>query len=423
MQFQRAPLPPGVEYFLDCANESDEMGAFAHAVLTLLGDRKLVPEMIDLDRGARRRGRWLLCQELDAYAHQLVRDLADHEQRAFVAADMRWEPMRLLRIAEYLAHFNFEDETRGGANLPFRRYCRHDRNFDPSPRARRRLYSPQWIRRYAKMEDQSVPMARAMADRLRSLPTAAPTDRRLIDDLRAEQREAQKFLQHEAARQTYREGLRQKFSPYPVLDKPQRRAIRRATEFASSVVGREDVATFVRGGTVRLRGPELMLEISRGRSLTTVGHGALDVRLCDTDGTRLANVCVFFDGTPALDQLAAVALHVEAGEAKSLISTGNLFAVTDAGAAHAIVRQRLAQNPAIFDEHGVADRVMRRGLRPSDYDRQMAALRRYKGDTMELYVGAVRTQVWGRDAHRLDPYIDDMTESALADIQNMRLAA
>jgi hypothetical protein len=106
------------------------------------------------------------------------------------------------------------------------------------------------------------------------------------------------------------------------------------------------------------------------------------------------------------------------------VTTGNLFAITEAGAGHPMVRQRLAQKPAISAENAaIAERIMRHGLRSSDHDKQMAALRRYKADTISMYVEAVKTQVWGRDARRLDPFIDDLMESALGDIQQTRMAA
>ncbi|WP_027578404.1 hypothetical protein [Bradyrhizobium sp. Ai1a-2] len=390
MQYQRAPFPPEVEYFLDSAVEYDELGSFAHAALTLLGSRKIVPEIIERGGGGRLlRARQGKCHDLDAYAHQMVADLPEPEQRSFVAVGLRWEPLRLLRIAEYLAHYFFEDETRGGAGIPFRRYQRCAPNYDPTPGARRKLYAPAAIRRYARHEDCSMPRARLLAGRLRRLPPAAPPDVDLVSDLIQEQREAYK-AEYYRARQQFEAQQRRRYFSGVDLER-ERRAIRRAAMFCAGVLGPASVGAFARGEAITFAGCDVSIEVARARSIATVGHGALDVKLRAPDGTRLANVCVFFDGTPALDQLAAIAMHVSAGEASAIIQTGNLFNISDAGAEHPVVQARLAQTPKV--DADVLDRVRRHGLAPSEYDKQMAAVRRYTADTIEIYCEAVRAQV------------------------------
>jgi hypothetical protein len=153
------------------------------------------------------------------------------------------------------------------------------------------------------------------------------------------------------------------------------------------------------------------LEIARNRSVASTGHGALDVRLCTPDGTRLANICVYFDKTPALDQVAALALHLDAGEENAIIDTGNLFNVTPAGAEHALVIQRQTKR-AMPEDQALAERLLRHGLTHSEHDLKRAAQDRYKADTIRIYFEAVRTQVWGRDAGRLEPFDKNLMERA-----------
>jgi hypothetical protein len=166
------------------------------------------------------------------------------------------------------------------------------------------------------------------------------------------------------------------------------------------LIGASQVGAFAQGQTITLPGQALSLEIARGRSVTTTGHGALDVGLCAPDGTRLASVCVYFDKTPALDQLAALALHLNAGEETAVLDTGNLFSITAAGAEHPLVKQHMAKRPTTEDQ-ALMDRVMRHGLNQNDHDRKRAAQNRYKADTIAIYVDSVTTLVWGRDARRL----------------------
>ncbi|MCW2195130.1 hypothetical protein AB7M45_007901 [Bradyrhizobium elkanii] len=412
MQFQRSPFPAEVEYFLDSAVEHDELGAFAHAVLTLLGSRKLVPELIEKRKiGHLLHCRQSRCHELDAYAHEIIAELAEHERRSFVAVGLRWEPRRLLNIAEYLASFNFEDETRGGANLPFRRHWRCDDNYDPTPRARRRLYAPGAIRRYARLEDCSMPWARLLAGRLRQLPAAVPADLDLVCDLLLEQRETYRVEYHRA-RQKFEAEQRRRFFSNGSIER-DRRAVRRAASFCAGLLGPAKVGAFARGEAITFAGRDVSIEVARARSIATVGHGALEVKLCAQDGTRLANVCVFFDKTPALDQLAAIAMHVEAGDESAIIQTGNLFNVTAAGSEHPVVRARLAQMPKAEVEVLAPGRRRRTA---SEYDKQKAALRRYTADTIDIYAEAVRARVWGRDVKRLDPFLDQM-QAAIGEIK------
>ena len=408
MLYQRDPLPPEVDYFLDAANEADEIGTFAHAALNLLGDRQVVKKIIDriMPNGNYIRGRGQKCLDLDAYAHELVADLAPHEQRSFVACGMRWEPLHLVRIAEYLIHYNFEDTTRGGCALPYRRYRRHDDAYDPTPRARRKLYAPASIRRYVKAEDQSVPMSRTMAGRLRQLPAALPADSALVNDLRLEQREAYRVEYH-AAKMRFEAEQRRKYGTYGSVTPKDRKVARRAALFCAGLLGAEAVGAFARGEAIALPAQDYTLQVARSRSVASVGHGALDVRLCLPDGTRMANICVYFDGTPALDQLAAIAMHVRAGAAGEIIKTGNLFNISNEGASHPVVKERMARIPA-FDAAAV-ERMMHRGVSQSEHDRQLAAMRRYQADVLPVYVRALRDHVWGRDAARLNPFIDLFT--------------
>jgi hypothetical protein len=423
MLYQRAPLAAEHEYFLDCACECDEINAFDHAVLTLLGDREVVANIID--RAVRiphiLRDRQARCLALDAYAHEMVADLCTSEKQAFLAAGMLREPLKLYRLAEFLAWFNHEDQTTGGAALPYRRFSRCDRSFDPTPRARRHLYSPSAIRRYSSLEGQSVPLARKLATGMRLLPTSPdPKAADLIFDLLREQRESHRD-QHRALKQAFEAEQRRKYGFHSAgIQRSERKAVRRAALFAAGIIGARQVSAFAQGQAITLEGRTLTLQVARSRSVAALGHGALDVGLCDRDGTKLAQVCVYFDKTPALDQVAALALHIGAGAEDDIISTGNLFAVTPDGAAHPIVKRRLAASAK--SNEAVMDGLMRHGLSQNDHDRKRAAQQRYATETMPIYFEAVLSLVWGRDAPRLEPFSHALAEMGIA-IEGRRNAA
>jgi len=116
-----------------------------------------------------------------------------------------------------------------------------------------------------------------------------------------------------------------------------------------------------------------------------------------------------------------LALHLNAGEEAAVLNTGNLFSITAAGAEHPLVKQRMAKRPTTEDQ-ALMDRVMRHGLNQTDHDRKRAAQNRYKADTIAIYLDAVTTLVWGRDARRLMKFTDAMVERA-QESEAERLAA
>lgn len=138
------------------------------------------------------------------------------------------------------------------------------------------------------------------------------------------------------------------------------------------------------------------LEVCRRSSLADVGHGALEVRLLDPAGQRLAHVCVYFDRMPVLDQVAALAMLIATGDEASVIETGDLFAITSAGARHPLVTDRLAKNPPTTE----TSRAPARGA----WEMKLAAQKRYLADTLPIYFDATVTLVWNRDKRLLAPF-------------------
>lgn len=401
MLYRRTPLPPDIDYFLDGALDSEEISALCYNAVTLLGDIKTVISIVDADQDNPRRGslrnRQGRALNLDDYAHQLVHELATHEQAAFYASGMLREPLKLLALADWLSSWNHEDQTIGGMAepiLPYRVY--HDENYDPTPRVRRRLHSPRAIRRYVKAEDQSVPYARRLAQRMMRLPVGRPEDAQLISDLMDEQRSAYRETLR-AARAKFELDLGRRYGIIPAsegLTKAKRKAVTRAASFAVCVIGQEKVTAFTQGNPIMLPGKNVSLEISTRGDIARLGHGGLNVALCTTEGERLSSLCVYFDKTPVLDQIAAFALHLEAGGESEIVDTGNLYAITPLGATHPVIVARVAKMKT----------EPSRSPRSIDQERKLAAQARYKAATIHHYVDAVAERVWGRKKPQLVPF-------------------
>lgn len=403
MQFRQTALPHDIQYCMDCAVESFEISAFDYAVVSLFGEIERVDRIWNGARppsGARgwRGGRMVVCLDIDAYAHEIAQTLSIAEQRSLFAFNLTAEPRHILSTASCLSEWNFTDETIGGDLKPFRNARRRvDRSFNPTKALARHLLSPKAILRYVKMDDQTIPHYRSLNANLRRLPwpLSVSEGEEIIawmtaqtDDIRHRQ---------VIAEQKFSDRLRKEHEvKKPKIQKKARRSIIRSAGLASTVVGPEQTSAFVRGELVEIRGDEVTFAVARRQSLSKNGHGAISVDLNSLEGKRLASLCVYFDGMPALDQLAAIKMHVDSGDEKSILSNGNLFSITENGMNHPVVlahKKEVVPAMAVMGEWEIAGR--------NEHQLMRDAVARYQDATKGHYIGAVMQQVWGRDAKRV----------------------
>jgi hypothetical protein len=397
---QLTPLAHEHQYFVDCALDQGEISAVGHNALLLWAEPGRAGAIID-DEPRRAagigwtRGRKAICLALEDYAHALLEAQPSALRRSAMACAVIHMRSHVADLAEFAASWNFEDATTGGAALPFRKIWLCDDDFWPTPRALRRLMSPRAIRRYVKRERQSIPHAREIADRLRRLPWPEQLgESRLMLDLLREGAAARRRA-HEVALRAIESRVfaRQHFEPpYRIVrqeQRRQRRMIVKSAAIATALLGASAVSAFARGEPVALRGETIVLQARAARTLGTIGHGALDLTLEHPDGAELGKLCCFFRETPALDQLAAFALHFAAGEERAVLETGNLYALRPEAIAHPLLAEKAIKRLAA-------------SARPNRHERQQAAKSRYYDATRHIYVDAVRREVWGRDAARVE---------------------
>jgi hypothetical protein len=400
---QTAPLAPDVEYFLDGALDTHEIGSFCHCAVSLYGDRSVVNRIVDFEDatiGRLVKRRQATCLRLDAYAHELARELPTADQRALFAAGLLYEPKRSRDLAEVLCGWNFEDSTVGGALEPFRNRPRLTRAGSPPPRINRHLAAPSAIWRYVARCDQ-VDQQRELVGRLRRLPwPECPAEAEVLEPLFAEAR--RRYAEANARAWAALFAPDGAFSTGNVLKikrelvRERRRLLRRSAIAATAILGATTVSAFARGEPVVLPGRELVFSLT-ARNLAAQGHGALDVQLCSHGGDDLGGLCLYFDGMPALDQLAAVALHVAAGNETTLLDTGNLTALTAAGAGH----------PAILARTGRVEPPREvRGRFRYDRARLAAASRAYQAKTLPLYLDALVSTTWRGDLGRYRRFVE-----------------
>jgi hypothetical protein len=180
-----------------------------------------------------------------------------------------------------------------------------------------------------------------------------------------------------------------------VLPKPERKKLIRAVSIASAIIGGDKVRRFVAGSPVEIEGDTMILEARpRGALTSDTGQGQVQVVIKNKDRVKLGNLCVYFDGTPAIDQLAALALHVGSGGENDILTTGNLYFVTAEGATDPLLSNFMSKREARLDGN-----QSRRVL--GDHEKQRRAQLRYFADVGHHYAEAVTTQIWGRDGKRL----------------------
>lgn len=216
-----------------------------------------------------------------------------------------------------------------------------------TPRVMRRLTAPSFLRRCAKRDQlHETRRTRAKALIVRSLEDtrAVKGGKEIADWINAEREkrraEDAAVLEHirltiekpivtnaewrdaydTAARERKKlQRLRQRHM------KQSRKAAHRGFKLLASVTSHEKARMFLGGDYVSIDGQRFRFVMKKQYSLTTTGHGGLEIQIANKAGAHLSNLCLYFEGTPAVDQVAAIAMHVAAGEEDDMIRTGNLY--------------------------------------------------------------------------------------------------
>jgi hypothetical protein len=392
------PLPHEIQYFLDGAIDAQEITPITWFAANLFGETAQIDAILQRPCGEGRgwaNGRRLICLDLEDYACELIKAKPISTQRAIVACVLAGSKKWMADIAECLAGWNYEDSIRGGCLMDFRDVVRHDSDYRPTRRLARHLRAPRAIRRYVKRSTECVPHARDLAERVMRL--AWPRDRGemqvAIDLLEAQRQIARRCEDEARARFFVRHPDAAPTAAPTRRDAHRGKNLARAALAASSILGGGAVADFIRGAAVRIEGQSLVLEARRAGTLDRAGHGSCVLRLLDPSGAPLAGICCYFEDTPALDQLAAFALHMQSGEERAIIETGNLYAVSPAAADHPLLKGRVRVAAEQLGGDALTDRRL---------DRPLAGLRAaqaaYWGAQGPIYLEAVTTAIWGRRA-------------------------
>lgn len=154
------------------------------------------------------------------------------------------------------------------------------------------------------------------------------------------------------------------------LEQRKRKVARRGIALLSSLTSYETARMFIGGNVVEIHGREYVFRLKKNHGATSLGQAGLEIVLADHAGAVLANLCLYFEDTPAIDQVAAIAMHVAAGEEHDLIKTGNLYRVQEAAKAHSGLMALKYPNglPAPLAPYPVGENVSPLFVQERDYE-------------------------------------------------------
>ncbi len=392
MKIQTEPLDDYVQYFMEAASECGEVTFIGSIVPTLYGDRALLREIVYReDRRKTFRDRQSIAMELEKYGVELAKNLPPARRKTIMIHGLGSLRYHVRMICNHIADWNYFDETVGGCLDDFRRIKRIDRFRQPTPRARRKLHSPKAIRRRLSKHDEELHHMRRLFELVTSIDAVSLAEAEPVEELWEDlerQRQADRNRRVLAMR---RPGIK----PRP----RQPKSTKRAALFAASLLGAAAVSSFARGEEVMLPADDLTLGVKLSRSIHSMGHGAVEVRLREPGGDLVSHLCVYQDATPALDQLASIAMHVATGDAQHIVRTGNLYGINKPDSP--LIAGRIKPPPA---GHDPQDALQVFG---SDYQRDRLLVAAYQRDMAQVYLDAVTVAVFGRDAKHLLPSVGD----------------
>lgn len=375
LELQHKPLYHETEYAIDVLLDEMEIDGATSMAIRLYGDRQIVNDIIDnrrieddeltseYFRGVRQH-KMAASKRLTAYASELIFQLPLDGQGAMASIALTHMDHVCRQTAEFMSRWAIGDKAEGGYAERYNRPPRVQKGTVlPYKKDWRRLHAPSWIRRYIKREEESH-RVRATASRVlarirhldpRSIHGGVEVFRHQIDEAAR-----RRMVYEDQQRDTIQEALFAGASAQEAIEcriklkakyrriahrkrKEARKVALRGLATAQTIVGPDKASAFVRGEPVVLEGVNLDLAVRRRHGVAHKDHGAIALQALAKGGEPLADLCFYVEDTPAIDQLTAIALHVQSGSEQDIISAANVISSTPAGLNHAAFVEKRTQ--------------------------------------------------------------------------------
>lgn len=423
-ELARYPVTPEIQYFFDAEREAGEFDSASRLALMLYGDRAAISERYERDR-SNWHDRVILCNDFIAMAQPIIDELPAERRGALIFTSVSDLMFRIRKTASFMADMAIGDMVEGGYMEPYlwqqglpRRLDRHARVWRHTAA---RLRSPKWIRRYVKrMREAGImrDVAKATMARVVMVPQGAcREDWAIINaDLTAMQERARIDGHADLLRNSegiafrrrlvelgwhpetadadvlvkLKSGMRRKLRE----ERTQRRkVIRRSALACAALIGATAVSALARGEPVLLPGPTVALEV-RCNGLASKGHGAVRVDVKTLDGQLLAGLCTYVEDTPALDQVAAFALFMQAGAEAEVLAKANVTHTEPAAREHPLFAGRY--RPSDVPGDGRIPRCVQEFVaNRNPYEESRSRAETYWFDTSAIWLEATAVFVLG----------------------------
>ena len=216
-------------------------------------------------------------------------------------------------------------------------------------------------------------------------------------DRRTKRREFQEGQRRFNAEQLAEEDWHDGFTNKPVDRKKAMKVMKKSAEMFRKHVGEHHLKAFLAGDHFMIEGKEFNYRIKKSANVNLMKqasdprthHIPYDLELTDKDNVVLGNMCVYFDNTPALDQIVAMILHIKHDEERMILDKGNVFKRTDAYAKNPVIQEIKRPTETVLTDGRIKLSVeeMVFGMPKKTHDEHM----RLK----EIYTPVVRQMMFG----------------------------
>ena len=413
---RQSPLPGPVEYSIDGATEAAEIDACTSSTLRLYGDPATLEEIVGKPlteaQIIERREMWArgqrpetvpraqIARHMMAHADDILVNLDERRRGALIYDGLRGVRFSISTMCEVYSNWALTDTIEGGSMERFKEAneIRLDRFGRPYRRTYRKLCSPSFIRRYIRHSRELDTMrvsTTVLLRRLNAVPVrCVRNDPEIWADMDAQ---LAAFVEHrkkqvaEEERIFWRNAIPADPRATPKADPKRRKILKRASAIASSVLGVAAVNALARGEKIKVDGPTLSIEMKKRGMLSDVGHGGLSVSLVDHSGVLLADLCIYQDSIPVIDQAVGFALMVQSGLEKEFVDEANIIRTTPSGEANPMVVERYKKSLAA---NIINTPLHMRGRWSYDQEREWS--RKYLAATRPVWVDVMTTALLGR---------------------------
>ncbi len=113
------------------------------------------------------------------------------------------------------------------------------------------------------------------------------------------------------------------------MRKARKKRLKKSSNFASALIGPNDVTMFVGGQEIVTVGERYAFRVGKN-DISSMDHGALRIEVWNRENEdRLFNLCWYVPETPIFDQLAALVMAVKVGDEEEIIRIGNASGITE----------------------------------------------------------------------------------------------